>query len=91
MRTVQWTHTNADALDHHIRILRSVNGGSYLEVADDLAVGASGGSWQAGCFSDGTSTQFRVRLEDSGTDDLACGDAGNDKTTLELSKCGIPI
>lgn len=88
-RTVSWTHTDADAT-HHIRILRSLNGGSYFEVADDRPVGFGGsGSYQEGCYSDGQSTQYKVRLEDDPGDVLACGDSGNEKTTGTISSCGI--
>ena len=42
----------------------------------------------AGCNSDGTSTQFKVRLEELGTGNLACGDSGNEITTGSQSACG---
>lgn len=85
-RCVEWTTTQADDSKHHIRLLRSIGGGSFIEINDDMSIdNTCGGCTEAGCSStgggngcecghscgtSGTSTQFRVRLEVDGTDTL---------------------
>lgn len=101
-RCVAWTTTDASDSEHHIRILRSLSGGSYLEQVDDLSIDATCGScstagcssagvgngcWCDGsCIADGQSTQYRVRLENDGTDDLT--GTSVEKTTGAVETCG---
>lgn len=101
-RCIEWTTTSATIADHHIRILKSTGGGSYAELVDDLThestcgacstAGCSSFPLQQGCYcdtcvDDGTSTQYKVRLEEDGTDNLV-GDSV-ERTTSAVSNCTI--
>jgi len=89
--TVSWDWTGSGPEDH-IRILRSLNGGSYFEIVDDLAVGGTGasgsGSYSGGCQVDGNTLDYRVRLEVDGGDNLACGKDTNQQTA-SASPCVV--
>lgn len=97
-RCVGWSHTGGINAKHHIRILRSVGGGSYFEIVDDLSVNATCGGCGATCSGDGcycghlcgndnATTQFKVRLEVDGTDTLV-GDSV-ERTTSTVQTCVV--
>ena len=44
VRCVEWEAENASDASHHIRVTRSVSGGGYFEVADDLSIDRRCGS-----------------------------------------------
>jgi hypothetical protein len=87
---VSWTHTNCNDTYHHVAIHRSVGGGSYVEIIDNLSCDrpedddgccenfVKGVTWdgeyqyQRAFSSDlgscTTTYQFKVRIEEDGTD-----------------------